>query len=181
MSPFSGYLSKLLVLVFILTAILLLNFINALAIADVQKLKEKAEFLDLKLKLLTIQRHYKLIAKCIESDWRKFIKTIIQKVIPEPYIITKQIINENREVEFITQNDIKIKSFRISKDSYNRLKDILKGREICEEQQYMEKRFDSLAFEMSQFNEKLQEIDGIKKEMTEIKILLQNLLKNRDI
>lgn len=61
---------KLLVLIFVLTAILLYNFINGLAIADVQELKEKGVFLDLQFKIYSILK-YREMQETIGNNYRR--------------------------------------------------------------------------------------------------------------
>jgi hypothetical protein len=169
---FHGWSGYALLLGFVLTSILIYNFINGLAIADVQKLREKGEFHDLKLKILTIQRHERYLGNFSDQDPWSLKKFLTRLIVSDPLNVTGGTVNEKRVVQFYSnvENDKTkknekptessnkiIPSVTLSKDSYDRLKDILKGKESNEESKNFEKKFDSLAFEFSQMKENLSE------------------------
>lgn len=122
----SELMSKLFVFGFVLSAILFYNFINALAIADVQKLKEKAEFHDLELKIKTLERH-------------NFMRPIFKRLLPDSYKITKQSIDSDRKITYFIDGDIQTKINRVSKKTYNRFKHILREKDLFQKQEDIEK------------------------------------------
>lgn len=200
---FWGWSGYALLLCFVLTSILIYNFINGLAIADVQKLKEKGEFLDLKLKILTIQRHERYLEDSFDQNTCFLKRAIIGLIVSEPFVVTSGIVNEKRVVQFQTNVEseekkdkikkdkdpshkiIKIPTVTLSKDSYDRLKDILNGKESNEESKSFEKKFDSLTFEFSQMKENLSETlnTNFEKINEEVNSKLENFtqeFKNRN-
>jgi hypothetical protein len=88
--------------IFILSAMMMYNFINGLAIDDIQKLREKAEFYDTKSKIYSIT---------LNSKYREFLqdkkifKTITKLIFKNSFNIAKcSVMSENKVVYNIVDN-----------------------------------------------------------------------------
>jgi hypothetical protein len=130
----NDYFTTALVGVFILMAIILYNFVNALAISDVQILRDKAEFFDLKLKILAMEKITTFLFKMGKKDI-SIRKWFLKKIIPQSDQVISAIhcYSEGSKLKTVSTNtqskneliNIEVNQL-VSKDIYGKLKGVLK-------------------------------------------------------
>lgn len=125
--PFNRIWAKLFMIIFVLSSLLLYNYIISLVFTDIQKIKEESEFRYLKLKIETVLRREKLSQAYFRGHLSTYFDRLIGKFILKSIEYNRFNIDRNLSLQcFLKEKLDSVHTFKISKNVFGKLKDSVK-------------------------------------------------------
>jgi hypothetical protein len=145
---------------FIFSIIILSNYVNALAISDIQDISQKADYLDLNLRIFRIEKHERTLSS---KNWcTKIAKSL--RIIPETFDIKMaRVVTTNDGYMIIFENGIETgkktsKNYKI--ELFEKLKQVIEMNGNNEQKQHEEKQIHDALYEMQKIKKEYDKMKG---------------------